>query len=111
VALETSYVLFRENDRSPFAGRRLEVARMFRLSRVHVRGTREIARAARELTEQHGLTSRDALHVACAIKARAQVFITVDDRLLRRLRSMRDAGVPLPEPLLPTQFVTLYTQN
>ena len=38
----------------------------------------------------------DALHVACAIKGDADIFVTTDDRLLKRSRQMVEITAMLP---------------
>ena len=47
-----------------------------------------------------GLKPLDALHIACAETAGAEVMLTTDDRLLRTAqRHARDLGVPVANPL------------
>ncbi len=43
-----------------------------------------------------GVGEYDALHVACAIKGDADIFVTTDDRLLKRLRQMVEITAMLP---------------
>jgi len=50
--------------------------------------------------EQLGFRAFDALHLACAEKARADVFLTTDDRLLRRAsRAPEQLRVRVDNPL------------
>jgi predicted nucleic acid-binding protein len=37
-----------------------------------------------------GLKAKDALHLACAIDAECQYFVTADDRILRRGKDVQD---------------------
>ena len=39
--------------------------------------------------KSQGLGSVDALHLACAEKARAEYFITCDDRIIKRYRGRK----------------------
>lgn len=49
----------------------------------------------------YGLGSFDALHVASALTGRATLFVTTDDRLLKRLRaSGREMLAMLPQEAL-----------
>lgn len=45
----------------------------------------------------YGVGHFDALHVACAIAGRADVFVTTDDRLLKRLKIAGGVVVMLPQ--------------
>ncbi len=45
--------------------------------------TREIAREAARLRATHGLRTPDAIHIATAIEAQADEFVTMDRRLAR----------------------------
>jgi len=44
-----------------------------------------------------GIKSKDALHVACSIKARCDLFITTDDILLKKLDKY--TGITVINPL------------
>lgn len=58
-----------------------------------------IERRGTEL-ESLGFSASDALHLACAEQARADVFLTTDDALLRRARRCADqTQVPVENPL------------
>uniref|UniRef100_UPI004057AA44 hypothetical protein n=1 Tax=Candidatus Electrothrix sp. TaxID=2170559 RepID=UPI004057AA44 len=48
--------------------------------------------------EQEGLQAFDALHLACAEKG-ADVFLTVDDGLLKRALKIADLKIPVGNPL------------
>jgi predicted nucleic acid-binding protein len=48
----------------------------------------------------NGIRSYDALHAACAIVGKADVFVTTDDRLLKRLRSAGGIVAMLPQDAL-----------
>ena len=43
-----------------------------------------------------GLRSKDALHVACAIEATADYFVTTDDLLIKKLRDLGEIQVVTP---------------
>ena len=49
---------------------------------------------------RRGVSSKDALHVACAIGAKCDVFLTTDDGLLQAASEIRDLAV-----LNPADFV------
>ena len=47
-----------------------------------------------------GISKFDALHVACSIAGGAEIFVTTDDRLLKRLRAVDDIVAMLPQNAL-----------
>ena len=47
-----------------------------------------------------GIREYDALHVASAIAGRAELFVTTDDRLLKRLRNIDGVVGMLPQDAL-----------
>ncbi len=79
-----SYILDFENAANPFRERREEIAWWREIARADVEETASTLRRAGELAAL-GIAPKDALHVACAIAGRCDVFLTTDDRLLRDL--------------------------
>ncbi len=47
-----------------------------------------------------GVGKYDALHVACSIAGGAELFVTTDDRLLKRLRAADGVVAMLPQEIL-----------
>jgi len=85
VALVTSSVLTYENSRNPSVLIRAWIERCSRLAKYHQPVDASIRHRA-EILEREGYKAIDALHVACAEAAKANFFITCDDRLIRRYR-------------------------
>jgi predicted nucleic acid-binding protein len=77
-----SYVLKFENSRNPYEAKRFAIARWAGLSSTFVTASDEIVATAEAITAT-GVKDADALHVACAIAAGSDYFITVDKRLLK----------------------------
>ena len=78
-----SKVVSDEVEQTPDLGKRIQVKSWLNLAHQTVSlGTREISRG-RQL-ESLGFKEQDALHLACAESGKADVFLTTDDRLLRR---------------------------
>lgn len=55
----------------------------------------EVTSKAQQLVEQ-GIGVYDAFHAASAIAGKAELFVTTDDRLLKRLRKIENLLVMLP---------------
>jgi len=90
-----SYVLDYENSHNPFAERLASILLWRSLAEVRIRETESILEQGRSLM-QLGIKPFDALHVACAISANADLFITTDDALLRKLRGYLDLNALPP---------------
>lgn len=85
LSLVTSFVLDYENGRTPFAMQRITIADFIRRNTAYYVGTSN-QKAIAELTEeiqQTGIKYQDARHLACAILAECDYFITTDKRVLK----------------------------
>jgi predicted nucleic acid-binding protein len=78
-----SYILEAENMENPFEERKRPILEWKRHSIVIIKEKGTILEEARKLN-QIGLSSKDALHIACAISAGCKYFITTDDRIINK---------------------------
>ncbi|MCL2346704.1 MAG: hypothetical protein FWC50_00435 [Planctomycetaceae bacterium] len=78
-----SYILDEENSSNPSPDKKEQISSWKPLAISDVEASSEVIRLAKEFAKQ-GLKSMDALHVACAIDASAEYFITVDGGILKR---------------------------
>lgn len=92
VALLTSEVLEFEISRTPDEQRRQEATAILTLASERLTLSDDCERLAESLS-QAGLSAIDALHVALAETAGADYFVTADDTLLRRAKSVPDLNV------------------
>lgn len=87
VALIWSYVLDYENSRNPIASRQESIALWRDISSHRVLGDTRVLNLGEEIAANHGIKGFDALHVACALTAKADFLVTTDDQLLRKLKN------------------------
>ena len=99
IELAWSYVLDYENQANPFEERRDAVVRWKTAAAVDVEESDAIVQRAREIASR-GLRAKDALHVACAMAAGCDFFLTTDDFVVKRMRGFTGIAV-----MDPTQFV------
>lgn len=85
VELVNSDVLEFENSRNPFLHRKTWVSFYLSLAAEYQESDESIRKRAQGL-ENQGLGPVDALHLACAEEARAEYFITCDNRIIKRYR-------------------------
>ncbi len=81
--LAWSYILDFENENNPFLDRRERTRGWRRYAKVDCVENPAIKKIAKSL-RQKGLRKIDALHVACAIHAGCDYFITTDDKILNK---------------------------
>ena len=84
-----SFMLDFENSMNPFEDIRTEIEMASSLATVTVGAADDILRIAMDY-ERSGIKPRDAIHLACALKGKAEFFITCDDRLIKKAGLMKD---------------------
>ncbi len=77
-----------ENILCPFIERKFEVSRLAALCDVRVKPDKEIYNLAKDFQQRANLSSKDALHLACAWHVKCKYFITCDDELIRRAKRL-----------------------
>jgi len=87
-ALVGSEVIDFEISCIPDEEKRQKVMILSGMAKEYILVTEDIERRAIELVE-YGFRPYDALHIACAEKANVDVFLTTDDKLLRKAKSVR----------------------
>ena len=100
-----SFVLDYENDRDPIPDRREFVARVAQCCESSIEPDESIRRLAQRLTEEHGIRSRDALHLASAEISGCQYFVTCDDRLVQRGQRLGEEGGLTVKVIGPVQLL------
>jgi predicted nucleic acid-binding protein len=96
VALIWSYVLDYENSRNPIPSRQESIQLWRDIASHRMQAQTETVTLAQHCAAEYGIKSFDALHVACAITAKADMFVTTDDQLLRKMKSAKDIQVIPP---------------
>ena len=78
-----SFMLEYENSLNPYEDIRMEIDMVSSLSSEYVGMAKDVLKDAKGF-ESKGMRSRDAIHLACAIKGKADYFLTCNDRLLKK---------------------------
>ena len=73
----------------PFPARRLEALRLASLCKVRLGPQEAIYKLARTYNRRQNLSAKDAIHLACAIHAGADYFLTCDDKLLKQAARLK----------------------
>lgn len=88
VRLVWSFMHEDENILCPFIERKIEVWRLSVLCKLRIGPDKEIYRLAREFQQNANLSSKDAIHLACAYHAKCRFFLTCDDELISRAKRL-----------------------
>lgn len=94
-----SAVLDLENAKNPYVDHMQAISQWRALAANHVLADPEVVALAKPLVDL-GVHAFDALHVASAIMGNAAMFITTDDRLIKRVRHLKEIKVMFPADAL-----------
>lgn len=83
--LVNSFALEYENSRNPNIENMLKISDLLGYSTDYIFCDEGILDRSQEL-EKYGLMGMDAVHIACAEKAKADFFVTCDDNLIKKLK-------------------------
>ena len=95
IELVWSYILDYENEQNPYEERKRVIGKWKKIAKEDIEEDKWIIQKAKEL-QNTGLHGKDALHVACAIKAKAEYFITTDDLIIRSMNNNNEINVINP---------------
>ena len=89
------YPVHYENSRNPFQERREQIAKWRSYSESYIEEDEEIIKRAAGVN-QRGIKKIDSLHIACAIKAKAEYFLTTDDGVPKKATVIQDIKITDP---------------
>ncbi len=88
IRLVWSFMHEDENMLCPFMERKLEVYRLSILCEIKVRPSKEIYNLAKDFQQKAKLSSKDAIHLACAYHTKCNFFLTCDEELIKRAKRL-----------------------
>lgn len=91
-----SYILDYENSRNPFKERIEQIAEWRKYAVEDIVENKEVLSVAAMLQEQ-GIKKIDSLHIACAIEAGSDYFLTTDDGVLKKAAVV--LGIKVADPI------------
>ena len=83
IRLAWSFMHEDENLVCPFIDRMVEVYRLSLYCEERIGPDMEIYSMAKSIQEKSRISSKDAVHLACAIHSKSRFFLTCDERLLK----------------------------
>jgi len=88
IKLVWSFMHEDENSLCPFLERKLEVVRLSFLCKTRIYPEQEVSDLAQSFQKKARLSSKDAVHLACAEVAQCAYFLTCDDELIQRAKRL-----------------------
>lgn len=95
IELAWSYMLDFENEANPNPERKENIRRWKKLARVDTTETAEIVSLAKVLHSK-GLKKKDSLHLASAISLQCGIFLTTDDGILKKRKTITEIKILNP---------------
>ena len=95
VQLIWSYILDYENNKNPYQERKERIKGWKKYAIEDMEESSEVIETAKELNEK-GFQKIDSLHIACAIIAKCEYFLTTDDQILKRAKLLNNIKINDP---------------
>ena len=92
-----SYILDYENSKNPYLDRRLQINEWKQYADMDIVENGELITHAHSL-QKLDLGKLDSMHVACAISANCDYFLTTDDKILKK--SYQICRIQVADPIL-----------
>ena len=94
-----SYILDFENKQNPFIERKSSISSWKKFASTDIGETENLLQKVERLAKI-GLKAKDALHIASAIEAKAEYFLTTDDKILNKSLKITEVII-----ISPTEFI------
>ena len=90
-----SYILDYENNKNLFRERKEQIEQWHLYSEIDIEENEEVLELASQI-RNHGIKKMDSLHIACAVKAKADYFLTTDDGVLKKAKLIKNVKITDP---------------
>jgi len=78
-----SYMLEYENNANPYMYKKNRIAEWKEIAKENIEATDDLKALAKKI-QSKGIGKKDSIHIACALKANVDYFITTDTQLLKK---------------------------
>lgn len=95
-----SFMMEYENSANPYPSQREAIAEWKEISAQYIPALENIREQGLTIEKATGIKSKDALHLACAIEAACDTFITTDRSFLKKAQKIKEI-----KTLNPVDFV------
>ncbi|MEK6556949.1 MAG: PIN domain-containing protein [Candidatus Margulisiibacteriota bacterium] len=84
IKLILSYILDYENLANPYEEKRLAIEDFKKYTSENVTESQSLINTAEAIVVKYRVKPKDALHIACALEAKANILVTMDSDLIKR---------------------------
>jgi predicted nucleic acid-binding protein len=91
-----SYILDYENSKNPFRERREQIIKWQAYSSIDIEESENIINMA-TMIMKYGIKQLDSLHLACALEANTDYFLTTDDGIIKKALQVK--GMYIMDPI------------
>lgn len=98
-----SYILDYENSKNPFQERKEQIIKWKKYAIADIEENSNVIKTALLINEL-GLQKMDSLHLACAIFAKADYFLTTDDKVIKKTCALTDIKISDPIDFIKKVF-------
>ena len=106
IELVWSFILNFENSANPYKERRESIKEWRSISVENIKATEKIRNYANELQSLFGIKAKDSLHVACAIEAKCEYFLTTDKILMKKAKKLKEI-----KAINPLEFIMVLEEK
>ena len=99
-----SYALDYENEQNPFREKRSRIGMWKQYAVENIKETESVLALGEYFVNEVGLKMWDALHLACAIEGKCEVFLTTDRRVVNKCKNETKIRI-----INPIQFLEAIT--
>ena len=90
--LAWSYILDYENNKNPYEERKVQINGQKKYAVIDIQENIELLEKAGSLNKK-GFQKYDSLHIACAIFAKCEYFLTTDENILRKSKLINNINI------------------
>jgi predicted nucleic acid-binding protein len=96
INLVWSFMLQDETLQCPVPERKVAVLRLSEICTVRIGPDNEIYDLAVKFNKEYGLLPKDAIHLACAVSVKSDVFVTCDDGIIKKAKMLDTIEIKNP---------------
>jgi len=90
ISLVWSFILDFENNANPYENQKESIVELKHISCENVTAEMAVLERARDIAEIYRVKPKDAIHIASAIFAHCDYFLTTDRQLLKKVSSLKE---------------------
>jgi predicted nucleic acid-binding protein len=91
-----SFMHLDETLQCPFPERKVAILRLSAICKIRIGPADDIYHLSAKFQNENGLSAKDAVHLSCAISAKSAVFLTCDNKIIKRIKRLENIEIMNP---------------